>query len=80
MGGYEVNGKTTPCEVEKPNGDRYPSEFYGIFQYSDSDGSRPVAVVRLMDGRLGMVHPSSVRMRPAEYFHRKDGTRVYVEK
>jgi len=74
----EMNSKTTPCEIEMRNGDRYPSELYGIFQYSDSEGSKPVAVVKLKDGSIGTVNVSAVKMRPATHFYRKDGTRVNI--
>jgi hypothetical protein len=66
----------TLCEVEKPNGDRYPSQFYGVFQYSDSEGAKPVAVVKLMDGTLGMVRLSAVKMRPATHYYNKAGIRI----
>lgn len=72
----DMNSNTTPCEIRKPNGDTYPSELFGIFQYSDSEGSKPVAVVKLKDGSIGTVNVSAVKMRPATHFYRKDGTRV----
>lgn len=76
----EVNTNTTPCEVRKFNGDTYPSELFGIFQYSDSQGSKPLAVVKLQDGRLGAVDVDAVRLTPAPYVQKKDGTRVYIER
>ena len=66
----------TLCEVERTNGDRYPSQFYGIYQFSNSEGAKPVAVVKLMDGSLGTVNLSAVKLMPATHYYNKDGIRV----
>lgn len=75
----EMNTRTTPCEVRKFNGDTYPSELFGIFQYSDSQGSKPIAVVKHQNGTICTVDVEAVRLIPAPYVQKKDGTRVYIE-
>jgi len=72
----DMNQNFTLCEVEKVNGDRYPSHFYGVFQHSNSEGARPVAVVKLMDGTLGTVHLSAVKLTPATHYYNKEGIRI----
>ena len=68
-----------PCKVIAPNGDSYESEFFGVFQFTDKDGSGPVAVVRLRSGRLRSVELGSVEFTKPTHFHTKDGKRVEIE-
>jgi hypothetical protein len=75
----ELSNRTTPCEVHKPNGDTYDTELYGIYQFADGDTSKPVAVVRLDSGLLGMVNLNRVKLSPVPFIRRKDGTRLYQE-
>lgn len=75
----ELNSKVTPCEVQRRNGDTYESELHGVFQLSEGGVSKPVAVVKLESGLLGIVDVSAVKLRPAPYVQRKDGTRLYRE-
>jgi|APGre2960657404_1045060.scaffolds.fasta_scaffold03902_2 hypothetical protein len=68
-----------PCYIIAPDG-YYESVCYGIFQYSDKDGSRPTATVMLRTGRLGNVRVEIVMMQePPKFITHKDGTRSYID-
>ena len=68
-----------PCKVTAPNGDTYETEFFGIFQFTDSEGSYPVAVVKFRNGKLGRALLSAVEFPKPTHFHTKDGKRVEIE-
>jgi hypothetical protein len=69
---------STPCEIRTRDGS-YPSVCFGFFQYTDSESSYPVAVIKRKDGTLGSVHVGCVVFDPAEWFM-KDGKRVAIDR
>lgn len=70
---------STPCEIRTRDGS-YPSVCFGIYQYTDSESSHPVAVIKRKDGTLGSVHVGCVVFDPAEWFMGKDGKRVAIDR
>lgn len=69
---------STPCEIHF-NGTSYPSVCFGFYQYTDSENSYPVAVIKRKDGTVGTVRVSCVVLDPAEWFV-KDGKKVYIDR
>lgn len=67
------------CVVRDKDGNEYDSIFFGLFQHRVGNEEYTVAQVKLRDGRIGQVKPSSVFFQKNDYVIAKDGSRVYLE-